>query len=256
MDKKIISNGNVTVWVIPASGIADYKAPTAAEINAGIDITDSIAWESSTFPASTGSEDQDDRSLRDKGNASSRGAAQFEATLNLFRPKDKSDLTTDYGKAYDFFRTPGVPVYLVTRVLQAPEGQHKDAEAGEWVSVYKFLTDSWADDFEGDDSVKYTIGFLTQGEVEVYTQVKNATPVTVTNASGSGNVAVGEHVVLRAELGGKRATQAVEWYSSAPDKASVSPNGVVTGVAAGTADITASHPAASAASTAVKITVA
>ena len=47
----------------------------------------------------------------------------------------------------------------------------------------------------------------------------------------------------------------VKWVSSDPAKATVSPNGVVTGVAAGTADITATHPAASGASTEIKVTV-
>lgn len=256
MDKRVISNGNVTVWAVPAAGIANFEAPTANEINAGLDVTDAIAWESTTFPTASESEDQDDRSLRDRGNATTRGLASFEAALNLFRPRVKGDVTSDYGKVYEFFRVPGVEVYLVTRVLQSPEGEHKNAEAGEWISVYKFLTDGWTDDFEGDDSVKFAVSFLTQGDVKVYTQVKNATPVTVTNASGSTNTTVGGHIVLRATLGGKRATQAVEWQSSDPAKATVSPNGVVTGVAAGTADITASHPAASAASTVIKVTVA
>lgn len=255
MDKKVISNGNVTVWVVPGAGIDNYKAPTAAEINNGLDISDAIAWESSTFPASTGSEDTDDRSLRDRGNAKSRGAAQFEATLNLFRPRKNTDTDTDYGKAYDFFRVPGIEVYLITRVLQAPEGKHKDAEAGEWVSVYKFITDSWADDFEGDDSVKYTVGFLTQGEVETYTQVANPSAVEVTNATGSTSIGEGDHIVLRATLGGKRATQAVDWVSSDIEVATVSPNGVVTGVSSGSASITATHPAASGASTAISVTV-
>ncbi len=255
MDKRIISNGNVTVWVVPAAGIADYEAPTATEINAGLDVTDALAWDASTFPAATASDDQDDRSMRDAGNATTRGVAQFEASLNFFRPKTKGDTASDYGKAYEFFRIPGVDVYLITRILQGPEGRHKDAAAGEWISVYKFVTDGWTDDFEGDDSVKYAVGFMTQGEVITYTQVKNSAPVEVTNASASTSVDVGDHIVLRATLGGKRATQVVEWSSSAPNIATVSGNGVVTGVAAGTASITADHPAASAPSKAISVTV-
>lgn len=255
MDTRISANGNVQIWLLPANGIANPDSPTAAEINAGLHVTDAIAWDSTTFPTATESEDQDDRSLFDKGNATSRGASQYEAELNFFYPADLSDTVTDYGKAFQFLKTPGVGVYLVVRVLQGTSGVYTPAAAGEWISVYKFITDSWTDDIEGDDSNKYAIGFLTQGVSKVYTQVKNATPVTVTNASGTASIDVGEHIVLRAVLGGKRATQVVTWSSSNPSVATVSPNGVVTGQAVGTADITASHPAASAASTPVAVTV-
>jgi hypothetical protein len=140
VDKQITSNGNTTVWMLLGNAVADYRSPTAAEINAGIDITPAIAWEGTTFPTASESEDIDDRSLRDKGNATSRGSAQYEATLSLFMPDNNLDNVSDYGRAYNTLRVPRVPVIIVTRVLQAPEGQHKDAAAGEWVSVYRFLS--------------------------------------------------------------------------------------------------------------------
>ena len=34
MNEKFTGNGNVRVWAVPVSGIANYKAPTAAEVNA------------------------------------------------------------------------------------------------------------------------------------------------------------------------------------------------------------------------------
>lgn len=255
-DLKVSSNGNVTVWLIPVASVSDYRSPTATEINtSGVDVTNAIAWDSTTFPSATDSDDIDDRSLRDKGNATTRGAAQFEATLNFFRPKNNTDTTSDYGIVYNMLRTPGVPLYVVTRVLQGTAGVHTDASAGQWISVYRFVSDGWTNDIEGDDSYKYAVGFLTQGEVAVYTQVKNATAPTVTNASGLGATTVGGHVVLRATLGGKRATQVVAWSSTNNAVATVSPNGVVTGVSAGTTGITCTHPAATGASTAVTITV-
>ena len=255
MDQKTTSNGNVQVWLVPAIGIADYRSPTAAEINAGLNVTSAIAWDGTTIPAASESDDTDDRSLLDKGNATTRGAAQFEGTLNFFYPDDLNENVTDYGKAFTFLHQPRVAVYAVVRVLQAPEGIATPAAAGEWVSVFRFLTDGWTDDIADDDAYKYAIGLLAQGEVSVYTQVKNATPVTVTNASGTASIAVDDHIVLRATLGGKRATQIVEWTSSNPAVAGVSSNGVVTGVGPGTANITASHRAASAPSTAIAVTV-
>lgn len=255
MDTRISSNGNVQIWALLASAVANPDSPTDAEVNAGLHITDAVAWDSTTFPTATESEDQDDRSLFDKGNATSRGASQYEAELNFFYPSDLSDTTSDYGKAFQFFKTPGVDVILVVRVLQGTTGVYVPAAAGQWVSLYRFQTDAWTDDIEGDDSNKYAVGFLTQGVSRIYTQIKNSTPVTVTNASGTASIGIGDHAVLRATLGGKRATQVVTWTSDDPSVATVSPNGVVTGVSAGSADIIASHPAASAASTPVTITV-
>jgi len=253
-DEQITSNGNTTVWLVLANGIADYKAPTAEEINAGLDVTGAIAWDGTTFPAATDSDDQDDRSLLDKGNATTRGTAQYEATLAFFYPKDNKDTESLYGKAYNMLRVPRVPLYVVTRVLQGVEGQHTDAVAGQWVSVYRFLSDGWSDNIEGDTAKKYEVSMLTQGDVAIYTQVKNATAITVENKSATETLSVGDHAVLTATMGGKNATHVVDWKSSDSSIATVSPNGVVTAVAAGTADITASHAAAET-STALTITV-
>ena len=254
-DQKVTANGNVQVWLVPSTGIANFRSPTAAEINAGLNVTNAIAWEGTTIPTATESDDVDDRSLLDKGNATTRGAAQFEAALNFFTPSNHLDLTDLYAQVYNMLRIPRVPLYIVIRVLQAPEGVATAATAGQWISVFRFLTDSWTDDISEDDSYKYAIGFLTQGELAVYTQVKNAAPITIARAGGTGSLAVGAKAVIRATLGGKRATQVATWSSSNPAVATVSPNGVVVARTSGTASITATHPAASAASTALAITV-
>lgn len=255
-DLKVTSNGNVQIWAVPVSGIANIAAPTAAEINAGVVLDNAVAWEGSDFPANDESNDVDDRSIMDKGNATSRGFAQFGATLAFFRPVP-GDTSSEYGLAWTFFKTPRVPVILVVRVLQGTEGTHTVAAAGQWVTLYQFITDTVNDDTEGEDSYKYIVNFLPQGNLAVNTQVKNATPPTVLPASLSVTAAAGVNhsKTLRAVLGGKRATQVVTWTSANTAIATVSTNGVVTGVAAGSTTVTANHPSASAASTTVAITV-
>lgn len=254
-DEKVTSNGNIDVWAILATDVADINSPTATEINTdGVRVTEAIAWEGTTFPTASESNDIDDRSLNDRGNATTRGFAQFEATLNFFRPRDVKDTVSDYGKAFQLFKQTRVPILLVTRVAQrVTGGVGSPAAAGQWISVYRFITGSFVDDTEGEDSYKYAVSFMPQGELAINTQVKNATPISLTAASTS--VAVGGHTTIRAVLGGKRATQAVIWNSSDDSVATVSQNGVVTGVSAGSANITATHPAATGATTPVAITV-
>lgn len=255
-DLKVTSNGNVEIWAVPVSGVANINAPTAAEINAGVVLSNAVAWEGSDFPANDESNDVDDRSILDKGNATSRGFAQFGATLAFFRPV-QGDTTSEYATAWTFFKTPRVPVILVVRVLQGTEGVHSNVVAGQWVTLYQFITDTVNDDTEGEDSYKYIVNFLPQGNLAVNTQVKNAAPATVSPTTLALTAAVGaaHSKPLRAVLGGKRATQVVTWTSANPAIATVSTNGVVTGITAGSTTVVANHPSASAASTTVAVTV-
>lgn len=255
-DEKVFAQGNVDVWVGPATGVANYQAPTAAEINALLNVSESLAWEGTTIPAVTESNDNDDRHIKQAGNATTRGFAQYEGSLNLFFPKDQADTSDSHGKAFAFFKKPRFQMVAVVRILQGTEGVITPAVAGQQVSVYRFIADTFIPDLDGEAAAKYTVNLLSQGAVAPNTFVAPAGAITVTNASGSGNVTVGGHAVLRAVLSGFRVNQVVEWTSSDPTKATVSPNGVVTGVAVGTATITASHPSATAASTPVTITVA
>lgn len=239
VDKKVMSNKNVTVWWVPASGIANYLSPTPAEINAGLNISPAIAWDGFELGASE-SNDIDDRSIVDAGNAVTAGFQQFSASLSMFRDQYPEDVTSDYVKAWEAFKRDRVPGYLILRVLQAAPNQ--PAAAGQFISVFRFVTDYTADDTEGEDSVKFTVGFLPQGEVKVNTLVKTATPVTVAPVTLS--IAASDIKTITATLSGKSITQGATWVSSNPGVATVSPNGVVKRVSAGTATITANHPAA------------
>lgn len=251
-DQKVTSNGNISVSWVPAAGIADYRSPTAAEINAGVDLTAAIAWDSYEIAASD-SNDVEDRGLIDKGNAVTRGFQQFAASFNTFRDVDATDTTSPYNIAFETFRVPRQYGYLITRVLQKETGTSPAYEAGQWISVFRFVSDAVGDDTEGEDSYKMTLTFLPQGEVYVYTLVAVSEAVTVTPATLA--VAIDEHDVIEAELDDKSITQGAIWRSSDTTVATVSANGVVTGVGAGTADITADHPAATGPGT-VEVTVA
>ena len=240
-DTKIMSNGQVTVWWVPPAGIADFRSPTAAEVNAGINLSPAIAWDGFELGA-TESNDLDDRSLVDAGNAVTRGFEQFSAALPMFRSLDPNDVTSDYVKAFETFRVGRVNGYLIERVIAPAAGPMAPAAEGDVVSVYRFMSDYVSDDTEGEDSYKFEVGFLPQGDLIVNTQIKNTTPVTVTPATLP--VTVGDVETVTATLGTRNYTQGVTWATSDPTVAQVTPNGVVIGRSAGTASITATHPAA------------
>ncbi len=251
MDTKVYAAGRVSVWWVPSGGIADINAPTDAEINAGVPLSDAIAWENYELAASE-SEDVDDRSLMDVGNATTRGAAQFAGTLSFFRDLNPNDTTSPYVKAFEAFRVPRAYGYLVTRVLQNPEGVQSPAVVGDDISVMYFVADTFIDDTEGDDSVKFTVNFQPQGQLAIYTKVAGGT-ITVDPTTLS--LAVGAAEKVDALTSGDNVSVGARWTSSDTTVASVSPMGVVKGIAAGTATVTATYPGTTGTAT-VAVTVA
>lgn len=241
-DVKVFQASNIAYVWVPDGGIADIEAPTAAEINAGVNISPSVAADSTSVTASESS-DIDDRAVTDAGNAVEAGFAQYEAALNLFRPSDPDDTSDSYAVTYNLFKTQRVKGYIVKRLLVPWANTFA---AGEMISVFYVLSDYTADDTEGEDSVKLMVQFLPQGRLAVNTFVGGAGAVTVDPATAT--VAAGEHEVITATLGasGPSITQGATWTSSDNSVATVSPNGVITGVSSGTATITADHPSATA----------
>ena len=249
-DTKVFAAKNVSYWWIPDGGIADIDAPTAAEINAGVNVSQSIAVDGTSVTASESS-DIDDRAITDAGNATSAGFAQYEAALNTFRPSDPSDTNDPYAVTYNLWKTQRVAGYIVKRLL-VPWTQ--EAAAGEMVSVFKVLSDYTADDTEGEDSVKLLIQFLAQGQLSVNTFVADAGAVVLSESTLA--LGEGDKDVVTATLGagGPSITQGATWTSDDTSVATVTPNGVVLGHSAGTADITADHPSATGPGT-VEVTV-
>lgn len=250
-DEKVFAQGRVNVTWVPAGGIANINAPTAAELNAGVALSEAIAWENYELAASE-SDDVDDRSLLDLGNATTRGAAQFGGTLSFFRSLDPNDTTSPYVQAFEAFKVPRVYGYLVLRVLQNTPGEHSPFVAGDDVSIFYFVADTFADDTEGDDSVKFTVTFQPQGQLAVYTKVAGGTALTLTPATLALAVdAVGK---ITATVASDNVSAGTRWVSSDTTVAAVSQHGIVKAIGAGTATITGTYPAGGPADT-VAVTV-
>lgn len=252
MDTKVASNGNFNVTWVPVSGIVDPNAPTAAELNAGLALSEGIAIESFELAASE-SNDIDDRSILDAGNAVSAGYEQYSASMEFFRDADLTDGNSVYNLIYEAFKKPRQYGYLVMKVLQNVQHQHTPYEAGETVSVYRVMSDAVSDNTEGESSYKLSVTFQPQGFVKINTLVAGAGTIAVSPSTLE--LEVDDIDIVTAEIDDQDWTQGVLWRSSDTLVASVSQNGVVTAVGDGTATITATHPSAEA-STPIQVTVA
>lgn len=244
---KITSNEYVKVAWVPEAYMtpAQAKAPTPTILNAAttVQLSPAIAWDSFALGA-TDSDDVQDRGITDPGNAVSRGYANYEGTISFFRDANPGDTASDYVKAWATFKVPRTYGYLVLRVA---ERKWSDPwVAGDRVSVFRFVADIVTDNVDGDDSVKFTVSFLQQGLMYPYTLVRApadalAGVATTKNAS----IAAGPYV-LAPTVTGKDVRVSSTYVSSNAAIARVSANGVVTPVSAGTANVTVSHPAATA----------
>ena len=168
---KTTANGKIKVYWVPAADITGTEdawvlAPSVTDIEAGVDLTAAIAWDSYEL-GSTDSNKIDDRGIIDEGAVQERGFAQFAGSLMFFRGIT-SETTGAYHTAFETFKaaTDGSrPVgFLVTRV-NVP--QVDALAAGDVISAYKFIADAFTDNTEGEDSVKFMVNFAPQGKLGV-----------------------------------------------------------------------------------------
>lgn len=226
------SNGNIRVaWALSTSIVND-EFPTDVELNAALNLTPAIAW--SDYEVGAGdSGDLDDRSLEDLGNAVSRGAASYSATLAMFRDINNVDLSSIYVQAFEAFRVERTVGYLFVRVNKL--GSLPFAP-GDEISVYKLLADTTADDTEGEDSTKFSVQFLAQGLLHVHTQVAGAGVITGVAPTVDLTVA-GLPFQLEPVAGGASIKSRAEYTSADNTVAVVDEGGVIRPISAGTAEI-------------------
>lgn len=242
---------NVTFWIIPEGGIADVDSPTPAEINAGLNATDAIRIDGFDFGPEE-SDAVDDRSFGDHASAQYSGFAQFGGSVPAYEPKP-GDVTSVAYQVKEIMGRPRSVFYWVERIA---DGKTKAdvAAAGDYVSVYKVITGGHQRDTSDRNlGIIYSVTLLPQGDVAINAMVKTAT--TPTYAPTTLALDIGEAGIVKATLSTRDITRGGQWVSSAPTIASVSPNGVVVGLSAGTATITTLYAAATGAGTGTAVTV-
>lgn len=263
VDTKLSSNGNVRLWFGNSSSLVNPLAPTAVEINAMLDISDAVSWNDFDFGIQT-SNTVDDPAITAKSSVSDRGASQFGGNLSFYYPGTFNDNSNKFSLVYDALRIPGTLGFIVMRVdgkellttASTAAQPGTIANANDQVHVFKVESGGWDDTIEGEDAFRYTISFLSKGVLAVYTIVRPtavAPTVAILPLTGAAAVAAGTKVKLAATVNTRKQTRGVRWISSDPTKATVSNNGIVTPVAAGSASISCIWPETGTTSTAPSV---
>lgn len=262
-DIRMPSSGNVRIWYTPVNGYANPEAPTAVEINASLDISDAVSWNDFDF-GTQASTTTSDPAITAKGNVTSRGTNQYGGGISFYYPGAFNDNTNKYSLVFDALRLPGTVGFITVRVdgaelyTTASNAGHPGtiANANDLVSVYKVETAGYAEAITGEEAFRYTVSFMPKGLLASNVVVRataSAPTVAITPLTGAGSVASKTKIALAATVNTRRHTRGVKWSSSAPNIATVSANGIVTVLAAGTANITATYPETGTAATAPSV---
>lgn len=132
---KMLNTANTALWLVPV--IADIKNPTAAEINAGTNITCLITAANYQFGI-TGNDVIEDPELCAKIKGSVPGLATVEVAFDAFRFKDLVD-----DVLWNMLDGAGIETNLVERrgqILDTEDQETAPAKATDVVSVAKVIT--------------------------------------------------------------------------------------------------------------------
>lgn len=262
-DTKYPVSGSIRVWWTPSNGFAKPEAPTKPELDASMDISDSISWNDKDFGIQA-SNTVSDPAITAKGNTQNRGAAQYGGSLSFYYPGQFGDNSNEYSLTWDALRLPGTAGYITVRVdgleLAVPAGTAAqpgtEIAAGDLVNVFRVETGGYTEEITGEEAFRYTVSFLPKGLVATMAVVRaDATPV-IPIVTGATALTAGERTVLAATLAGRRYTRGLKWSSSDSNVVTISANAVATGVTPGTADIIGTDPATGTPSAVHTITVA
>ena len=254
-DTRLPASGALRVRWHAGNAFANPEYPTVSELNAGLDIADSISWNDYSFGVSASNTSQDP-AITSKSNVSDRGATQYGGSLSFYHPRVKGDVNNPYAVTYAALKTPRTLGYISvsidgdlseTNTALYAGGATRDYAAGDYVHIFKVMTAGYSDAATGEDAFRYTISFLPQGEASIYT-VAGSGAATVVLTVADTTPAAGDIVVCEATVNGRPFTRGLRWSVSDGTKAAISQNGIlrVKSGATGTFDVTATFEASGA----------
>lgn len=150
---------NTTIWWV--TNVAyNPDVPSAAILTTAANISCAIV--SGYSLNATDSDTDDTTSICDGANVDVPTFYNYEASLTFFRDADTTATTSDFAKAFTFFKAGKQSGYLVRRVGYLSSVA---AAATQKVSSYKVMSDNPQDVVEDGGPVQYTVPFLPQGKM-------------------------------------------------------------------------------------------
>ena len=153
---------NTTIWWVPESANWNPLVPSAALLTAARNI--SCAVVSGYTLNATDSDVDDSTSICDGANVELPTYYNYEANITFFRDSDPTNITSDYYKAFNFFKAGRQPGWLVRRVGYLSTVA---AAATQVVSSYKVISDYPQDVVEDGGPVEFTVPFFPQGNMDL-----------------------------------------------------------------------------------------
>lgn len=166
MAKKMMSPNTRIDWI--TDPLYDPENPSAAMFTPATNISCAIVTGYTLNP--TKSTVDTSKSICDTGDVENPGSYNYEGNLTFFREGDLADTTSDYARAFEFFKHRGNEGYLVRRTGL---GNKVDVAAGNVVSSFKFHNDNPKDVVgDGEAPIQWTTKFNPQGVMSLFKTVK------------------------------------------------------------------------------------
>ena len=256
---RLRSDKHVGIWGGPtgqgALGITDTAAPLAVEINntGGTSLmhnwAPSVSWNDFDFGVQE-SETLNDPSFADAATSTTFGAKNYGGGVSFYKPAKWDDNSNNHSLVFDQTRTPRTAMDVVMRIDGEKNNVTDAAATGDFVHVFRTITDSDANVWGQPDAHRRTVGFLSQGDAEFYTIVGAHTIVSDTTLP----LTVGAKGRLQAVVQDRDYSSALGYSSSNSAVLEITRGGHYKALSAGTATVTIRDEAAGT-STAVAVTV-
>jgi len=152
---------NTTIWWVTDAAY-NPDTPSAAKLTTAANISCAVVSGYTLNP--TDSDTDDSTSICDGANTEVPTYYNYEGNITFFRDADLTATTSDYAKAFAFFKTRGNSAggYLVRRLGYASTVA---AAVGQVVSSFKFISDYRQDVVEDGGPIEFTVPFLPQGKM-------------------------------------------------------------------------------------------
>lgn len=247
---KLRSDRIVGIWGGPtsaATGIASTAVPTAPEINgsAGSGVLNwapSVSWNDYDFGVQE-SETITDPSFADESTVVDFGAKNYGGGISFYYPKEYDDNSNNHSLVYDQTDTPRTKMDVAVRI-DGDKRNNTQAADGDFIHVFRTMTDSESNVLAQPDAFRRTVGFLSQGDAEFYTIVGAHTITALPPATAPW--AAGNKARLRGVVQGRDYTNALTFSSADPEIVSIFSGGFyeVTGTVGEEVEITITDRAA------------